>query len=79
MIEKIKEFCDKTNLELLSEYDKAKTKMDWKCCECNKILNYSWDRIRIKKNFVVVNFQTYFRKPQKYIRTYRGSFQEYYF
>lgn len=48
--QKILEFCTENNLELLSEYGKAKTKMDWKCYNCDKTFQHSWDYIRKKEN-----------------------------
>ena len=49
MTDKIKNFCSINNIKLLSEYEKAKIKMDWKCCQCDKILSCTWDSIRTKK------------------------------
>ncbi len=60
VLPKIQEFCEKYHFELLSEYTRAKDKLQWKCTDCNEILERSWDVLsRINKSHFLCKENTF--------------------
>jgi hypothetical protein len=49
MMPKIEEFCKQFNYELLSEYTRAKDKLEWKCTGCDALIERCWDTMRLTK------------------------------